>query len=90
MINILNWPIVRDFLINFLGISYVAKLNAKIESLGFFEKNIWSTSQGSVSHKLSQKLKVWVSLKKISGQLVKGQCHINCHEKRHLYLSVII
>jgi hypothetical protein len=40
MINILNWPILRDFLINFLGISYVAKLNAKIESLGFFEKNI--------------------------------------------------
>jgi hypothetical protein len=64
MINILNWPIVRDFLTNFLGISYVAKLNAKIESLDFFEK--------------------------ISGQLVKGQCHINCHEKRHLYLSVII
>jgi hypothetical protein len=45
---------VKDFLINFLGISYVAKLNAKIESLGFFEKNIWSTSQGSVSHKLSR------------------------------------
>jgi hypothetical protein len=65
MINILNWPIVRDCLINFLGISYVAKLNAKIaKSLGFFEK--------------------------ISGQLVKCQCHINCHEKRHLYLSVII
>jgi hypothetical protein len=44
---------VRDFLINFLGISYVAKLNAKIESLGFFEK-ISGQGQGSVSHKLSR------------------------------------
>jgi hypothetical protein len=44
---------VRDFLIDFLGISYVAKLNAKIESLGFFEK-ISGQGQGSVSHKLSR------------------------------------
>jgi hypothetical protein len=55
MINILNWPIVRDFLINFLGVSYVAKLNAKIESLGFFEKISGQLVKGQ-SHKLSPEM----------------------------------